>query len=577
MPLFNIVTNTSSKHGLAQDLNILHGALAAFAGEACQLRRAHYVTSPPAAADINFFLEVVNPLWFTYARKNILIPNQEWYPSGWLPYIPLFDEVWVKTREAERLFKEAGAKVVHYIGWTSLDKGCLNKLNFSKALMLVGKNIYRPVNTVVAAWRPTMPELHIVGDVPDLPTGDHLPANVVVHAGHMKDGDLQELRHECGIVVGLSQCEGFQHAVNEARCAGALIVATDAPPMNEVVDPSYAVLVPVSGSKPCPSGLGLAWSVEPDAVRDAVCDLAAYSFKEKKAMSAAARKAYEANHTAFMVAMRARVKALCPEEEDLQPFVRDPATFLPVEEWPTVSILTPTKDRRGFMKVLRHCFLLQNYPRNKMEWIIYDDGNDPCKDLVADLMEDGVDTIRYILDDPDPERTVAQKRNRLAREARHEYLVHMDSDDYYDELSVRIRVLSLAWMRACVDPSISAVAATSIPMYHVTRYASAMNVPPMHLPLHERVSEATLTYTKAFWEERPFVDADRVGEGSGFLKERETRVREVPGLGCIVSLLHGSNLSSRTLPDGVADGNGNHFGKWSVELFELICEAGETD
>ena len=50
--------------------------------------------------------------------------------------------------------------------------------------------------------------------------------------------------------------------------------------------------------------------------------------------------------------------------------------------YPRVSIVTPTFNRRVFIKKCRLCILDQTYPQNKIEWLIFDDGDDKIKDLV---------------------------------------------------------------------------------------------------------------------------------------------------------------------------------------------------
>ena len=49
---------------------------------------------------------------------------------------------------------------------------------------------------------------------------------------------------------------------------------------------------------------------------------------------------------------------------------------------PTVSVCTPTFNRRPFISTLIKCFDHQIYPKNLLEWIIIDDGTDHIEDLV---------------------------------------------------------------------------------------------------------------------------------------------------------------------------------------------------
>ena len=43
---------------------------------------------------------------------------------------------------------------------------------------------------------------------------------------------------------------------------------------------------------------------------------------------------------------------------------------------PFVTICTPTFNRRPFIPIMIKCFQHQTYPKDRMEWIIVDDGTD---------------------------------------------------------------------------------------------------------------------------------------------------------------------------------------------------------
>ena len=53
-------------------------------------------------------------------------------------------------------------------------------------------------------------------------------------------------------------------------------------------------------------------------------------------------------------------------------------------KYPFVSVCTPTFNRRPFIPGMLKCFNLQSYPKDRMEWIIVDDGTDKVGDLVED-------------------------------------------------------------------------------------------------------------------------------------------------------------------------------------------------
>ena len=53
----------------------------------------------------------------------------------------------------------------------------------------------------------------------------------------------------------------------------------------------------------------------------------------------------------------------------------------PSSSYPFVSICTPTFNRRPFIPILIQCFNHQTYPKDRIEWIIIDDGSDSVGEL----------------------------------------------------------------------------------------------------------------------------------------------------------------------------------------------------
>jgi hypothetical protein len=92
--------------------------------------------------------------------------------------------------------------------------------------------------------------------------------------------------------------------------------------------------------------------------------------------------------------------------------------------FPFVSVCTPTFNRRPFINAMIKCFNNQDYPQDRMEWIIIDDGTDLIEDLVASHPR--VKYFKY-----DTKMTLGKKRNLLHEKSRGEILVYMDDDDYY--------------------------------------------------------------------------------------------------------------------------------------------------
>ena len=96
--------------------------------------------------------------------------------------------------------------------------------------------------------------------------------------------------------------------------------------------------------------------------------------------------------------------------------------------YPMVSLCTPTFNRRPFIPIALECFKNQTYPRDRMEWIIVDDGTDSVEDLFKAAAED-YPQIRYIRC---PKRmNLGEKRNYMHTFVKGTIIVYMDDDDYY--------------------------------------------------------------------------------------------------------------------------------------------------
>lgn len=116
-----------------------------------------------------------------------------------------------------------------------------------------------------------------------------------------------------------------------------------------------------------------------------------------------------------------------------------PSNLPPSSEFPSVSIITPTYNRRRFIPWLIKGIQSQTYPLERMEWLIYDDGSDPILDLLEPYRK--LLNIRYF--SSKEKLTIGKKRNFLHKEARGEILVMMDDDDYYSPQRISHAVMRL--------------------------------------------------------------------------------------------------------------------------------------
>jgi glycosyltransferase involved in cell wall biosynthesis len=94
-------------------------------------------------------------------------------------------------------------------------------------------------------------------------------------------------------------------------------------------------------------------------------------------------------------------------------------------DWPTVSIITPTKDRLAYLGLLLRCIQAQDYPSRLLEWVVVDDGV-----AEAGLCRAFPGARHVRLDPSEGPCPLGRKRNLGHRAATGQILVCMDDDDY---------------------------------------------------------------------------------------------------------------------------------------------------
>ena len=162
-------------------------------------------------------------------------------------------------------------------------------------------------------WRrhPEWPTLHVLQSPStaraERPTA---AANLDHRVTYVDDiEDIRKLQNAHAFHLCLSEAEGWGHYIVEAMSCGAVVLATDAAPMNELVTAERGLLVTAQESGTL--NASALWQFDEAALEASVERAVAMSDEELARMSAAARAWYEANQAAFAGKLRAAIDALC--------------------------------------------------------------------------------------------------------------------------------------------------------------------------------------------------------------------------------------------------------------------------
>lgn len=288
--------------GIDRDVRILADAMADWGARPTvshhraisPLRR---LFDPAAPDDCVVFLERIKTRWLRRARRVVLIPNQERYPERQVGLLRRADHVLVKSRHAQEIFSRHHPSV-RYVGFTSVDRRLDDVApDYARFFHLAGGSSLKGTATLLEVWarHPEWPLLTVLYHRDD-PLGD-VPRNVRVMREYVSDAELQLLQNSSGVHLCPSRSEGWGHYIVEAMSCAAVVVTTDGPPMNEIVQPDRGVLVPCTRTEP--RKLGINYYVDPAALEAAIAALLEQPDGEKARLGRAARAWFEANDRAF--------------------------------------------------------------------------------------------------------------------------------------------------------------------------------------------------------------------------------------------------------------------------------------
>jgi glycosyltransferase involved in cell wall biosynthesis len=261
--------------------------------------------------DVNLMDERLRPKYVPLARRNVLLPHPEWFEPDWTPLLSDIDCVFAKTRHAVPIFEALGVRT-RFVGFTSIDRRLADVAREPTFFHLGGRSGNKGTQAVVDLWlrKPTWPLLTVIQRKPlRLPTS--LPANLRLITRYIGDDELRVLQNRSLFHLCPSETEGFGHHLVEGLSCGAITLATDAPPMNEMVTNARGVLV--AHARTGTQRLATTYFVHDAALEAGVERLLALDADSRRSMSEAARAWWEENDRGFRRRLADAITSLASE------------------------------------------------------------------------------------------------------------------------------------------------------------------------------------------------------------------------------------------------------------------------
>jgi glycosyltransferase involved in cell wall biosynthesis len=222
-----------------------------------------------------------------------------------------------------------------------------------------------------------------------------------------------------------------------------------------------------------------------------------------------------------------------------------------------VSIVTPTYNRRRFIPSLIKMVQQQTYPRDRIEWLIYDDGQEPIGDLI-DAARGELPRTRYIFSED--KLTLGEKRNKLNEEAQGDIIVAMDDDDFYFPERISAAVSALQ-----TNPTVDLAGSSKVFMYF-TDTKEIYEIGP-YFPKH--ATNGTMAWRKRYAMSRRYDETVAFAEEKSFLEDYKNMLVQLNPYKVMLVMSHTDNTFDKTQ----LRHKGNPlFKKTSLKLKDFIAD-----
>jgi glycosyltransferase involved in cell wall biosynthesis len=200
-----------------------------------------------------------------------------------------------------------------------------------------------------------------------------------------------------------------------------------------------------------------------------------------------------------------------------------------------VTVITPTYNRRRFIPTLIKIYEQQTFSKNKMEWIILDDGRDKVEDLFQEAAK-RIPNIRYIYSDE--KLRIGAKRNLLNKEAHGQIIIAIDDDDYYPPTKVEEVVRAFK-----KNPKIMLAGSSEMYMFYTDTH-KIYSIGPYHAT---HATNGTMSYRKAYSDTHSYDEYVTKAEEISFLENYKNPMIQIDPKNAILVICHSDNTVDKTV------------------------------
>ena len=205
-------------------------------------------------------------------------------------------------------------------------------------------------------------------------------------------------------------------------------------------------------------------------------------------------------------------------------------------EYPYVSVLTPTYNRKNFLELCIFNLKNQTYPLEKLEWYLLDDSEKPYTKEELEHIKKSIHPIKLKYDYNKIKLTIGVKRNKLVKNCTHKTCIMMDDDDIYQHTYIQKSIDTM------IKNNKKMVGSNQMIFYFKDKPDKRLTI--IRCQAKRQIHEATMCFTKKYFNSMNGFKKNSQGEGVGLLDYNDKNIENIPIDDLMICIAHkGQTLS----------------------------------
>jgi len=205
-------------------------------------------------------------------------------------------------------------------------------------------------------------------------------------------------------------------------------------------------------------------------------------------------------------------------------------------EYPTVSILTPTYNRKKFIELCIFNLKNQTYPLEKLEWFLLDDSEESYTKDELEYIKKSIHPIKFKYVYEKKKQEIGTKRNKLVKNSTYKTCIMMDDDDIYQPSYVKTSIDTM------IKNNKKCVGSNQMIFYFKDKPDKRLTI--IRCQAKRQIHEATMCFTKKYFNSMNGFKRNSQGEGVGLIDYNDKNVENIPIDNLMICVAHkGQTLS----------------------------------